>query len=305
MTLEPCSHYGRTPPCTEAIIEAKLSRVVVGSDDPNPLVAGRGIQRLRAAGIRVETGFLKEECDELNSIFFHYITTGMPYVIMKYAMTADGKIATAKGLSKWITGEKSRERVHQTRKRVAAIMAGIETVLRDNPMLNCRVEHPSHPVRIVCDSKLRIPKDCALVQTSAEIPTYVAATEESLDIPENSEKAALLREKRVGILKTRSREGRVDMKHLMELLGEMKLDSLLLEGGGELNFSALQQGIVSRLEVYLAPKIFGGREAKSPVGGSGAEEPKDAFRLSKPRVTEIGGDILLEYDVLKEKEEGA
>ena len=174
VTLEPCCHYGKTPPCTEAIIENKIVKVYVGSNDPNPLVDGGGIAVLRAHGIEVETGILKQECDALNEIFFHYIRTKRPFVLMKYAMTMDGKIATVTGDSKWITGEAARRQVHEDRNRCAAIMAGVGTVIADNPMLNCRLPEGHSPVRIICDTSLRTPADSHVVTTAKEIPTILA-----------------------------------------------------------------------------------------------------------------------------------
>ena len=165
VTLEPCCHHGKTPPCTEAIIEQKIRKVVIGSRDPNPKVAGKGVQMLREAGVTVVEDFMREECDQLNPVFFHYITTKTPYVVMKYAMTLDGKIATKTGASKWITGESARKEVQHMRHQYMGIMAGIGTVLADDPMLNVRVEGWKSPVRIVCDSKLRIPDDRGLCRT--------------------------------------------------------------------------------------------------------------------------------------------
>ena len=165
VTLEPCCHHGKTPPCTEAIIEQKIRKVVIGSRDPNPKVAGKGVQMLREAGVTVVEDFMREECDQLNPVFFHYITTKTPYVVMKYAMTLDGKIATKTGASKWITGEAARKEVQHMRHQYMGIMAGIGTVLADDPMLNVRVEGWKSPVRIVCDSKLRIPPDSQIVST--------------------------------------------------------------------------------------------------------------------------------------------
>ncbi len=291
VTLEPCCHYGKTPPCTEAIVENKIKRVFIGSDDPNPQVAGKGIKFLRENGIEVFTHILKDECDKLNSIFFHYITTKTPYVIMKYAMTADGKIATCKGFSKWITSEASREHVHYLRKRCSAIMVGINTVLADNPTLDCRIENPSNPVRIICDSNLKIPEDCNIVETSDKIPTYIAYVNE--DIP----KMNFLEEKGVKFIKTSSENGHVNLKELMKILGEMKIDSVLLEGGSELNFSALKSGIVSEVYSYIAPKIFGGSTAKSAIGGYGFETVEESILMSKPSVEVLGDDILLKYSL--------
>ena len=180
VTLEPCCHQGKTPPCTDIIIEKKIGRVFVGSLDSNPLVAGRGVAILRDSGIKVETGILEEECLKLNEVFYHYISTGTPFVAAKYAMSADGRIACASGDSKWITGEAARRQVHMLRKRYSGILVGIGTVLADDPMLNCREEEGVDPVRIICDSNLRIPMDSQIVKTAGEIPTIVAAAERTL-----------------------------------------------------------------------------------------------------------------------------
>ncbi len=292
VTLEPCCHYGKTPPCTEAIIEHGIKRVVIGSADPNPLVSGKGEQILRSQGIDVESGVLREECDKLNNIFFHYITTKTPYVIMKYAMTADGKIACYTGDSRWITNEKSRLDTHFLRKRCASIMVGIGTVLADNPMLNCRTENPSNPTRIVCDSNLRIPTDCKLVQTAKEIPLIVATVSEDI------QKIKQLEQMGVTVLKTTAENSRVNLKELMKKLGEMKIDSLILEGGSELNYSALKSGIVSEVQVYIGNKIFGGAGAKTAVGGTGIAKVAEAVELSVPEAEVLDGDVKLTYRVL-------
>ncbi len=319
VTLEPCCHYGKTPPCTEAIMENGLSRVVFGAWDPNPLVAGKGIDILKKAGIETEGPVMEEECREKNKIFFHYITSGMPYVIMKYAMTSDGKIACETGDSRWVTGETARRRVHKTRRAVSGIMAGIGTVLSDDPMLNCRLEQdPVDPVRIICDSGLRIPEDSQIVRTAGKIRTIVAyvperAAEYAAD-PKAAEKAAdgMIPEKKAERLAecgvellpvSAGEDGRVDLRELMRLLGERKIDSILLEGGSELNFSALRAGIVTAVQVYLAPKLVGGAGAKTPVGGAGIARMADAVQLSSPKMTFLGQDILLEYDVLPQDTE--
>lgn len=291
VTLEPCCHQGKTPPCTEAVIAAGISKVFIGSDDPNPLVAGKGTEQLRAAGIEVVTGFCKAECDEINRVFFHYITTKTPFCVLKTAMTADGKSATRTGLSKWISGEESRRHVHETRKRVAGIMVGIGTVLSDDPMLNCRAENPSHPARIVCDTNLQIPPDCRLVISAKDIPTYVAASR--ID----GKKRALLEQRGVHVLEIPEEDGHVNLRILMRKLGELQIDSVLLEGGAALHEAALRSGIVQHVHVYIAPKIFGGVSAKSAVGGLGVAYPDEAYRLSRPIISRFGDDVLLEYDV--------
>ena len=304
VTLEPCCHYGKTPPCTEAIIEEKIARVVVGSDDPNPLVSGKGFQMLREKGIEVIPHFLKEECDAMNHVFFHYIRTGTPYVAMKYAMTMDGKIACYTGNSKWVTGEESRAHVQTLRNHYKGIMAGIGTVLADDPMLNCRIEGGRDPIRIIADSHLRIPMDSQLVRTAGQQPLIVACLPDA-----DEEKAAQLQEKGVEVLRipgvttadiTEEQKEVISLPVLMKELGARKIDGILLEGGGQLNESALQAGIVDRIYCYIAPKIFGGAQAKTPVEGQGVAKAVDAWQFKRIGMQEFGQDILLEYEKAQE-----
>lgn len=304
VTLEPCCHYGKTSPCTEAIIEEKIARVVVGSDDPNPLVSGKGFQMLREKGIEVIPHFLKEECDAMNHVFFHYIRTGTPYVAMKYAMTMDGKIACYTGDSKWVTGEESRAHVQTLRNHYKGIMAGIGTVLADDPMLNCRIEGGRDPIRIITDSHLRIPMDSQLVRTAGQQPLIVACLPDA-----DEEKAAQLQEKGVEVLRipgvttadiTEEQKEVIFLPVLMKELGARKIDGILLEGGGQLNESALQAGIVDRIYCYIAPKIFGGAQAKTPVEGQGLTRAADAWQFNRIGMQEFGQDILLEYEKAQE-----
>lgn len=304
VTLEPCCHYGKTPPCTEAIIEEKIARVVVGSDDPNPLVSGKGFQMLREKGIEVIPHFLKEECDAMNHVFFHYIRTGTPYVAMKYAMTMDGKIACYTGDSKWVTGEESRAHVQTLRNHYKGIMAGIGTVLADDPMLNCRIEGGRDPIRIITDSHLRIPMDSQLVRTAGQQPLIVACLPDA-----DEEKAAQLQEKGVEVLRipgvttadiTEEQKEVISLPVLMKELEARKIDGILLEGGGQLNESALQAGIVDRIYCYIAPKIFGGAQAKTPVEGQGLTRAADAWQFNRIGMQEFGQDILLEYEKAQE-----
>lgn len=298
VTLEPCCHHGKQPPCVEAIVEHKIAKVYVGSDDPNERVAGKGIEFLRNHGVEVETQMMKEECDALNPVFFHYITTKTPYVVMKYAMTMDGKIATRKGLSKWITGDAARYNVQLTRNKYTGIMVGIGTVIKDNPMLNCRIDGGRNPVRIVCDSYLNIPLDCNIVNTAKDIRTIVATVmpdEIEARYKEHIQKTKVLCDKGVEIVNVASLDGKVDLKELMVKLGELRIDGILLEGGGTLNYSALNAGIVNEVQVYIAPKIFGGSEAISPVEGLGVESPDLSFGFDLKNVKNIEDDILLTY----------
>lgn len=289
VTLEPCCHYGKTPPCTEAIIENGISRVVIGSKDPNPLVAGKGVRLLREAGIEVVEDFLKDECDELNPVFFHYITTKMPYVVLKYAMTMDGKIATKTGASKWITGEGSRSHVQRLRHRYSAIMAGIGTVLADDPMLNVRTEGLLSPVRVICDTKLKIPTDSNIVKTADRIKTIIAYA------TGNEAKEKALTDMGVCLEKVPLRDDHIDMTALMKRLGELKIDSVLVEGGGTLNDSLMRAELVDRVEVFIAPKVFGGRDAQTPVAGIGISDVEDARLFTLEGVAYHGEDVQLTY----------
>ena len=298
VTLEPCCHWGKTPPCTEAIIKAGIKRVVAGIPDPNPLVAGKGMKILEQHGIETKVGVLEEACRRINRVFFHYIRTKKPYVVMKYAVTADGKIAAASGASKWITGETARHRVQEDRGTYSAIMVGVGTVLADDPLLTCRIPGGRNPVRIICDTRLRTPLDAQVVRTAKEVRTILATS------CEDEARHREYRERGCEILKVPEKDGHSDLKKLMEALGRMGIDSVFLEGGSTLNWSATEAGIVNQVQVYLAPKLFGGKGSKSPIGGAGAWTPADCVTLSMPEITLLGEDILLEYDVLEKEQSG-
>lgn len=291
VTLEPCCHHGKTPPCSDLLIERGIQKIFIGSRDPNPLVSGNGAMQLKAAGIEVVEDFMRAECDELNPIFFHYIQTKLPYVLLKYAMTADGKIATSTGESKWITGELARAKVQQTRHQYSAIMVGVETVLADDPMLNSRMEKAKQPVRIVCDSRLRTPLNCKLVQTAKEYRTIIATV--------NDDKVSHEPYQRFGVevMVVEADNKRVNLPKLLQKLGEIQIDSLLIEGGSSLNFSALKTGCVNRIHCYIAPKLVGGKAAKTPIGGEGIAELSQAVQLTLKSTELIGEDILLDYEV--------
>lgn len=292
VTLEPCCHQGKTPPCTDIIIEKKIARVFVGSMDSNPLVAGKGVQILRDHGIYVETGILEEECLKLNEVFYHYITAKTPFVVMKYAMTLDGKIACATGDSKWVTGEIARAQVHRMRGRYRGIMVGIGTVLADDPMLNCRVEGGVDPVRIICDSNLHIPLESQIVKTASEIETIVACSQESLEAERKQEKIRKLKEAGIQLIGTEGAHG-VNLVELMKKLGEQNIDSILLEGGGTLNASALEDGIVNKVYAYIAGKLIGGMDARSPVEGMGIDRMSDAITLKDMEIERLGDDFCI------------
>ena len=292
VTLEPCCHQGKTPPCTDIIIEKKIARVFVGSMDSNPLVAGKGVQILRDHGIYVETGILDAECRKLNEVFYHYIATKTPFVVMKYAMTLDGKIACATGDSKWVTGEIARSQVHRMRGRYRGIMVGIGTVLADDPMLNCRVEGGVDPVRIICDSNLHIPTESQIVKTASDIETIVACSQEALESERKQEKIRRLREAGIQIIGTEGAHG-VNLVELMKKLGEQNIDSILLEGGGTLNASALEDGIVNKVYAYIAGKLIGGMDARSPVEGMGIDRMADAITLQNMEIEKLGDDFCI------------
>ena len=291
VTLEPCCHYGKQPPCVEAVLEAGIRRVVVGSHDPNPLVSGKGIRILREHGVEVAEHVLEEECDRLNEVFFHYIRTNMPFVVMKYAMTLDGKIAAYTGESKWVTGEAAREHVHRQRHRYRAILAGVGTALADDPLLTCRMEGGRNPVRIICDSHLRTPTDAKVVTTAAQVPTILATC------CDDRERQREYEEQGCRILSVENEDGHVDLQKLMQKLGSEKIDSILLEGGGALNWTALKSGIVQKVQAYIAPKLLGGQKASTPVEGAGAPAPDESFFLKNSRITALGEDFLIESEV--------
>ncbi len=292
VTLEPCCHYGKQPPCVLALIDAGIKKVYVGSADPNPLVSGKGNRFLREHGITVEENILKDECDKINDVFFYYIRKKTPFVAMKYAMTADGKIASYCGKSKWITGESARYHVHELRSKYSAIMVGVGTVLADDPLLNCRIEEKRNPVRIICDTYLKTPMESHLVRTAKEIPLIIATccNDELLC------KAYV--DKGCCILNVKEKDGFVDLNDLMIRLGEMQIDSVLLEGGGNLNWSALNCRIVNKVYTYIAPKIIGGKLAKSPVEGQGFSSPDSAVQMEIESFRKIGDDILIESRVI-------
>ena len=292
VTLEPCCHQGKTPPCTDIIIEKKIARVFVGSMDSNPLVAGKGVQILRDHGIYVETGILDAECRKLNEVFYHYIATKTPFVVMKYAMTLDGKISCATGDSKWVTGEIARTQVHRMRGRYRGIMVGIGTVLADDPMLNCRVEGGVDPVRIICDSNLHIPTESQIVKTASDIETIVACSQEALESERKQEKIRRLKEAGIQIIGTEGAHG-VNLVELMKKLGGQNIDSILLEGGGTLNASALEDGIVNKVYAYIAGKLIGGMDARSPVEGMGIDRMADAITLQNMEIEKLGDDFCI------------
>ena len=288
VTLEPCAHVGRTGPCAVAVRDAGIRRVVVAMSDPNPLVAGKGLQILRDAGIEVTVGVCETEARWLNEVFLHWITTGRPFVVLKTAMTLDGKIATASGASKWITGEAARLRVHELRDRYDAILAGIGTALADDPSLTTRLpdRKGKNPVRIIVDSQARLPLTSQVV-TDGKAQTIVAVTEAA-----PQERTMALRAHGVDVLVCGSGP-HVDLARLMIELGKREITSVFVEGGGTVNFALLAAGLVDKVHAFVAPKIVGGRTAKTPVEGEGFAELASCVRLTQLTVENVGDDVLL------------
>ncbi len=310
VTLEPCCHFGKQPPCTQAIIESEIKKVVIGSRDPNPLVDGKGVKILKDAGIEVVQDFMREECDSLNPVFFHYIKSKIPYVIVKYAMTADGETATSAGNSKWITGELARKNVHRTRARVAAVMAGIRTVKSDDPMLNVRLEEKSldgrefrQPVRVIVDKDAELAAESRLAKTAFQIPLWIFCRK---NLDEEAEKRRESLEKTgVKFFEAEEKNNHLDLEDILKTLGKNGIDSVLVESGGGLNAGLFFSGgknLVDEVHVYVAPKIFGndGKKIFSPVRGGGISEISDCVRLSKPEIEVFGDDILLKYKVIED-----
>ena len=291
VTLEPCSHYGKTPPCANAIVEKGIKKVVIGLLDPNPLVAGRGVEILKNNGIETVIGILEQEGKKLNEIFLKYITTKLPFGILKTAMTLDGKIASAIGDSKWITNELSRQYVHELRNRVSGIMVGIGTVLTDNPELTTRLLHCAgvDPVRIIVDSTAKIPLDAKVLNLDSKAKTIIATTEKA-----EKQKLKHIMGKGADIIVTPLKNNKVDLSYLMQQLGQGVIDSVLIEGGSTLNFSALEEGVVDKVISFISPKIIGGAASKTPVGGEGISHIKNAIQLEDINISRFQEDIMIE-----------
>ena len=291
VTLEPCCHWGRTPPCTDSIIRAKLADVFVAMIDPNPRVAGNGIRQLEAAGIPVQVGICEEESRQLNEVFIKYITTQLPFVILKSAISLDGKIATASGESQWITSEPSRLKGHEVRAQVDAILVGVGTVMQDDPALTVRLPERQNedPIRIVADSSGRTPLDANVFNPDSNAYTLIAVTESA-----PLEKIEALKAAGADVLTIEEEGGRVCLRSLMRTLGQMEITSVLIEGGGEINAAALHAGIVDKVMFFVAPKLIGGKDAPGAIGGRGIACLAEAFELCDVKTSQIGTDYLIE-----------
>ncbi|MCO7174907.1 bifunctional diaminohydroxyphosphoribosylaminopyrimidine deaminase/5-amino-6-(5-phosphoribosylamino)uracil reductase RibD [Sporolactobacillus kofuensis] len=284
VTLEPCSHFGKTPPCADLIIKKKLKKVVIASSDPNPLVSGRGIAKMRQAGIIVETGLLKEEADQLNPFFFHYIKTGLPFVTLKIACSLDGKTATAAGESQWITSDGSRLDGYQLRKTHDAILVGIKTVLADDPNLTTHTDGgEGNPLRIVLDTHLRIPEDAQLI-TDQLAPTWIITGSKI-----NADKKQRMQSRQVRIISMPSEQ--IMIKDVLRYLGEQKITALLVEGGATIHGSFLTASAYQQVITYLAPKLIGGRDATPAIGGQGIPKLADVEQMTLTHVERIEDDL--------------
>ena len=296
VNLEPCSHYGRTPPCADALVRAKVSRVVCAVTDPNPKVAGSGFERLRAAGISVDVGISETEARRLNEAFFHYHATGAPFVTIKAAATLDGKTATRTGSSQWVTGEAARRFAHRLRAQAGAVLVGIGTLLADDPLLTARLTPPPprQPLRVVVDSRLRTPPESKLVGSAREWPADCPLLIATTELADPAREPALAGDG-VEILRIpAARDGRVDLSVLLQTLGERQIISVLVDGGGEMNAAFAFAGLAQKALFFVAPKIAGGREAKTGVEGCGVELMSDAIPMELHNIRRLGPDVLME-----------
>lgn len=296
VTLEPCAHYGKTPPCAKALVEAKVKNVYGGLLDVNPKVAGKGFKILEDAGIHVEYGFLQDELRKQNEVFFKWIEHKKPFVVLKAAMTLDGKIATATGQSKWITNETSRAYGYKLRDIYDGIMVGINTVIEDNPMLTARVDGGKNPIRIVVDSSLKIDINANVVQDKSA-KTIVATTDKA-----DKDKILKLQAQDVDVIVVDKDENdKVDIEKLLNILGQQNICSILVEGGATLSGSFVAKKLVDKVYFFIAPKIVGGKEAKTPVAGTGILNLQEALALKDIQIEKLEEDILIIGRVDKDK----
>ena len=291
--LEPCCHWGRTPPCTEALLQADIAQVYVAEVDPNPSVAGKGIRQLQDVGVRVHVGVCAEEAAELNEIHRKYIQTGKPFVILKTAVSLDGKIATTSGESQWITSEVSRQRGHEIRDTVDAILVGSGTVIRDNPALTTRLQNREgrDAIRIVLDSHGRTSTNARIFNPESSAGVIVAVTPDA-----STENIRGLEKAGAEVISVPEAHGKVCFKRLMELLGKREITSVLIEGGGEINASAVTARVVDKVMCFIAPKLIGGRNAPGPIGGDGIANLSEVSHLQRVHITLIpdSDDFLIE-----------
>ena len=290
VTLEPCNHHGRTPPCTEAILSSGIKKVVVGMKDPNPKVSGDGCGFLAEKGVEVRTGVLESECRRINEAYLNFVSTGRPFVVAKSALTMDGWTATVTGHSRWVTNEKSRRFVHRLRDRLDGVLVGVGTVLADDPMLTTRLKRGvgKDPVRIIVDTGLRIPGEAKVLNSDSSAPTLIAV---GADVPPHR----LKRVEREGVANVAcpTKEGGIDLPALMDILGGMDITSLLLEGGSTLMGSMIREGLIDKFYIFKAPRILGGNDGIPMASGPGPGRMNDCLRLKDIKVRRFGDDILV------------
>ena len=283
VTLEPCSHWGRTPPCTEKIVESGVREVIIGMKDPNPLV--HGYMELKARGLKTKIGILEEDAEKLNEPYVKWIKTKKPFVVIKVAMSADGKIATKTGDSKYITSKEARTLVHQMRTEADAVMVGVNTVLRDNPELTPRLYKGKDPLKIVVDSNLKIPRNCNLMKDPPRLVVATTTKASKSDVQK-------LQDKGIRVIITKPDKGMVDLRELMKELGKSEIISIMIEGGSELNSSAINAGLVDKIMIFTAPKLIG--NGKGAIGNLGITKIAKAINLKDPVCRLVGKDLLIE-----------
>ena len=299
VTLEPCSHYGKTPPCAKKIIDMGIKKCFIGSSDPNPKVAGKGVAMLKEAGIEVVENVLKEECDEINQVFFKYIKTKIPYLFIKCGITLDGKIALSNGISKWITNSIAREKVQFYRNKFMGIMVGINTVLTDNPSLTARVENGVNPFRIIVDPHLKIDENCRVVKNNEDEKTVIITSQKNLFIEDTENTEIQIKQKKL------CKENKVkfifidgekfSFKKMLEEIGKTGIDSILLEGGETLISLAFEENVIDGGEIFIANKILGDSSAKPFISGFVREKMEEAVQLTNVRNNIYGENVGMEF----------
>lgn len=299
VTLEPCSHYGKTPPCAKKIIDMGIKKCFIGSSDPNPKVAGKGVAMLKEAGIEVVENVLKEECDEINQVFFKYIKTKIPYLFVKCGITLDGKIALSNGISKWITNSISREKVQYYRNKFMGIMVGINTVLTDNPSLTARIENGVNPFRIIVDPNLQIDENCKVVKNNEDEKTVIITSQKNLFTEDTENTEIQIKQKRL------AEENKVkfifidgekfSFRKMLEEIGKAGIDSILLEGGETLISLAFEENVIDGGEIFIANKILGDSSAKPFISGFVREKMEEAVQLTNVRNNVYGENVGMEF----------
>ena len=299
VTLEPCSHYGKTPPCAKKIIDMGIKKCFIGSSDPNPKVAGKGVAMLKEAGIEVIENVLKEECDEINQVFFKYIKTKIPYLFVKCGITLDGKIALSNGISKWITNSISREKVQYYRNKFMGIMVGINTVLTDNPSLTARIENGVNPFRIIVDPNLQIDENCKVVKNNEDEKTVIITSQKNLFTEDTENTEIQIKQKRL------AEENKVkfifidgekfSFRKMLEEIGKAGIDSILLEGGETLISLAFEENVIDGGEIFIANKILGDSSAKPFISGFVREKMEEAVQLTNVRNNVYGENVGMEF----------